>query len=324
MVGIVILDYNNASDTINCIESVVKYTPKGAYKLVVVENGSNDGTVNAISQYVKQYEDYMIGDDNSTYPINLPFITLFNSRTNDGYARGNNKGLMLLDKDEDITHVMILNNDILFIEDIVSPLLLRNNSLPNCGIVSSMLLKKDQKEIDVNCARLDYLKRQFFFQYLFMFKDFFGILSKYEQRQGLLTTNPELANKDFIQVEMPSGSCMMIRKALFREIGYFDPHTFLYFEENILFRKLHALGLKNYVIPSVKCVHLGAATTSKQETSYFLNMCHMESNAYYLRKYCNAPIWAIYVRLMSKLTLLKIHIQSKFFVREKPKDNSAL
>lgn len=312
MVGIVILDYNNATDTINCIESVVRYSPKGQYKLFIVENGSKQETIDEISDFVKGYDDCLIGEDDFNYPANLPYITLLNSKTNDGYARGNNKALNVLDKDDDITHILILNNDILFIEDILTPLIEGTKVLSNCGIVSAMLLKKDRKNIDVNCARLDYIKRQFFFQYLFMFKDFFGILSKYELRQRLLLSNPKLANEPIIEVQMPSGSCMMMKKDLFRKVGYFDPNTFLYFEENILYRKMKALGLKNYVIPSVRCIHLGAATTTKQETSSFLNKCHMESNAYYLKVYCNAPIMALYVKLMSKMTLLKISIQAKY------------
>lgn len=311
MVGIVILDYNNAADTINCVESVVQYTPKGLYKLFIVENGSNEDTVKTISQYVKKYDDHLIGNDNYSFPETLPSITLLNSKTNDGYARGNNKALRIIDKDDEITHILILNNDILFIEDIVTPLIEQTGILRSCGIVSAMLLKKDRKTIDVNCARLDYLKRQFFFQYLFAFKDFWGILSKYELRQRLLIANPDLADKEAIKVEMPSGSCMLINKELFRKVGYFDPNTFLYFEENILYRKMKALGLQNYVVPSVRCIHLGAATTTKQESSYFLNKCHMESNAYYLRQYCQAPLLSLYVKTMAKLTLYKIYLQSK-------------
>lgn len=50
---------------------------------------------------------------------------------------------------------MILNNDILFVEDIIPGLSGLLSSLPNCGIVSPLLYKKGMKEFDLNCARLD-------------------------------------------------------------------------------------------------------------------------------------------------------------------------
>ena len=311
MTGIVILDYNNAQDTINCIESVVKHTPREIYKLFVVENGSRQDTIDEVRRYVQQTFslDSLVLEDGDN-PDVLPFVTLLISNNNDGFAEGNNKALRILDHDDDIDHIMILNNDILFVEDIVNPLVQYCDTLPNCGIVSATLLKNDGQNIDVNCARLDYKKMQFFWEYLFSFKDLFGILSHYTTKQRLLISHPELAQKEYFEIEMPSGSCMLLKKDVFREIGYFDNRTFLYFEENILFRKMQRRGLKNYLIPSVKCIHLGAATTGKQSTTYFTQKCHMESNAYYLKEYCNAPLLAAYVRIMAKLTLLKIRLQN--------------
>lgn len=310
MVGIVILDYNNAKDTINCIESVVRYTPVGTYKLFIVENGSKQETIGKISNYVNRYDDYIIGDDDFCYPANLPFITLVNSKSNDGYARGNNKALNVLDKDDEIEHVMILNNDILFVEDTVSQLLNIYNSLPDCGIVSSLLLKKDQKSIDYCCARLDYDKMQFFWEYLFSFKDVFGLISRHENRRRLLYSYPELKEKDSFEIELPSGSCMLIKKDVFRKIGYFDEGTFLYFEENILYRKIKELGLKNYLCPKIKCIHLGAST-SKKIPSLFIMRCQKESTVYYLEKYRKAPMLASWIKIMWHLTALKLVIQNK-------------
>ena len=313
MTGIVILDYNNAKDTINCIESVVKHTPREAYKLIVVENGSRQETTDVVERYVREtFADECLVISDGDKPGALPFVTLLISKTNDGFAEGNNKALRIVDHDEDIDHIMILNNDILFVEDIVTPLVRYCDVLPSCGIVSATLLKRDGKSIDVNCARLDYKKMQFFWEYLFSFKDLFGVLSRYTKRQRMLISHPELAEKEYFDIEMPSGSCMLLKKSVFRDIGYFDNHTFLYFEENILFRKMQRKGLKNYLVPSVKCIHLGAATTGKQSTTYFTQKCHMESNAYYLKEYCNAPLLAAYVRVMSKLTLLKIRLQNLF------------
>lgn len=310
MVGIVILDYNNAQDTINCIESVVSHTKNEDYKFVVVENGSKKTTEDEIRTFVEEHFDsaQVIGDEGSPV-VKLPRMTLLLSKTNDGYARGNNKALRLLDKDDEIDAILILNNDILFTEDIVTPLYGYLRRLPACGIISPLLTKKNGIDIDYNCARKDYKKMQFFWEYLFSFKDFFGVISRYEYEKCYLLNNPNLVDSEYFQMELPSGSCMMIDKTLFRNIGYFDEGTFLYFEENILYRKLLAKNKKNYLIPRLHCIHLGASTSRKSSTMFTMN-CQMKSTSYYLRKYRNAPFLAAFVDVMSYVTKLKIRIQS--------------
>lgn len=307
MVGIIILDYDNASDTINCIKSVEKYTPKGMYKIIVVENGSNDSTLSQISTFIKE-EGGQVYQEKEPIPTSLPAISLYISKTNDGYAEGNNKALRLFEKDESIDKILILNNDILFVENIISSLERIMMQIPDCGIISPLLVKKDGVSIDYNCARHDYKKMQFFWEYFFSFKDFFGIISKYEYHKKYLLNNPSLISKDYFEIELPSGSCMMIDKQLFKSIGYFDNHTFLYFEENILYRKLLSIGRKNYLVPSIRCIHLGAST-SKKSSSMFTMRCQMKSTSYYLRQYRKAPIMARYVDIMSYLTIFKIWIQ---------------
>ena len=311
MVGIVILDYNNASDTINCIDTVVHFTPKENCKIIVVENGSNEDTVYRMKSYIQtRFDAYQIltDADSSIYP--MPFITLLDSKTNDGYAQGNNKALHLYEKDDEVDTVLILNNDILFVEDIITPLQSYLQKLPNCGVVSPLLLKKDGESIDYNCARHDYEKMQFFWEYLFSFKDFFGIISRYEYKKKLLLCKPDLINNDYFEIELPSGSCMLIDKRLFKEINYFDNNTFLYFEENILYRKLLNVNKKNYLIPHLRCIHLGASTSRKSSSMFTMN-CQMNSTAYYLKKYRNAPIVAQYVGVMSFFTRLKIWLKDK-------------
>lgn len=310
MVGIVILDYNNASDTINCIDSVVSHTKGDNYKFVVVENGSKKTTEDEMRNFVeRRFADaQVIGEEYSSVKT-LPCMTLLLSKTNDGYARGNNKALRLLDKDEEIDAILILNNDILFIEDIINPLYEYLRKLPDCGIVSPLLVTRDGVTIDHSCARKDSTKSQFFYDALFTYKDIAGIISRCWYRRCYLQNNPGLLKEEYFNIELPSGSCMMIDKGLFRQIGYFDEGTFLYFEENILYRKLLAVNKVNYLITGVRCIHLGAAT-SKKVASLFTVGCQMKSTSYYLRKYRKAPLLAKFVDVMSHVTKLKIRIQS--------------
>lgn len=53
-VGVIILNYNNIDDTINCIESVVENSDTDGLKFVVVDNGSSIHVVEAVRNYLKK------------------------------------------------------------------------------------------------------------------------------------------------------------------------------------------------------------------------------------------------------------------------------
>lgn len=43
--SIVLLSYNTRELTQNCIESIRRYTPRGSYEIIVIDNASHDGSV---------------------------------------------------------------------------------------------------------------------------------------------------------------------------------------------------------------------------------------------------------------------------------------
>lgn len=311
MVGIVILNYNNASDTINCIQSVEKYNTF-PIKYAIVDNGSTDNSVSQLTEELKILfkEKFAIHSNNHKAAI-LPYCTLTETGENLGYARGNNVGLQLFENDTEIDTLMVLNNDILFIEDIIPSLYQFLTTHHDCAIVSPLLYKKDQQTIDYNCARLNCSNKKIWFNYIFQRHNVWGVLSKDVERQKILLHHPEFLNYDSFEIELPSGSCMLIKKELFKQIDYFDPHTFLYYEENILFKKIERLGLKNYLIPKLHCVHLGASTMKKTKFSEFQIRQRSSSAFHYARLYSGIPrvtiplLWCFY-----KLTTLRIYISS--------------
>lgn len=315
--GVIILNYNNSHDTINCIESLIKYTNKNSIKIIVVDNGSTDNSVNDInrflcSKYKSEYQKINYGEEiNKVNKIDLSFITFVISKKNEGYAIGNNKGLEISIKDESINNILILNNDILFTSSILDDLLLFHYSQKNVGISCPLLLKKNMKDIDYTCARKDYKFMQMFFQYLFLFIDIFHILSYFNNKQSIIRQDLSLLEtKRPIEIEMPSGSCMLISKKLLMDIGLFDKNTFLYFEENILYQKIKKLGYKNYILPYLSCIHLGAST-SKTIPSIFTMKCHINSNLYYIKKYKKNKFLYYFIKVMAPLVILKIKIMRK-------------
>lgn len=289
------MNYNNSSDTINCIKSVLRYNTYPV-KFIVVDNGSpNPDVIDELDSFLKETfrDNYLRVDELPPMPSQkLPMATFLVSRNNDGYAIGNNKGLKLAYADSSIDKVLILNNDILFIEDFLPKLSDKLKTLPDAAIVSPLLLKRDEKEIDYNCARLSVGIIEMIYQNIcYIFKKSTNI----DLNRCILYKNPALLKEQSIQIDLPSGSCMLFSKKMFQRIGSFDPGTFLYYEEDILYQKIKKEGLINYICPQLRCVHLGAASTKKVKFSYASFLKSRESQQYYVHKFMKPNFLALFI-----------------------------
>lgn len=310
--AIIILNYNNYEDTINCIKSV-EYYNTSPIKYLVVDNGSTkEGIVDTIDKFLqKTFKDEYAKFTDTKAPVShLPKVSFIISKTNDGYACGNNKGLNFAYADDDIDKILILNSDILFVEDIIPKLNADLDTLNMVGIVSPVLYKKGLKEIDYTCSRKALTLLQRFLTYAFLFKDIFGILTRIKNANNLLYGKTLPCENNIIEIELPSGSCMLLNKQLFHDIGFFDENTFLYCEEDILFEKLKQINKKIYLDTSLKCIHLGATTTKSQVTSRFIFNCSIKSNQYLLKNYIHANwLYLMAMRFFYFLLWVKLNIR---------------
>lgn len=313
--AIIILNYNNSEDTIKCIESVEKYNSADV-KYIVVDNGSTrQSVVSEISEYIKNnFSDSVILNEGDPIPQCLPHVSFYVSSVNDGYAKGNNKGLSIVYSDDTIDNVLILNNDILFVADIIPVLNKQLVSLPNCGIVSPVLYRRNLQDYDYNCARMSPSICEMILNNFFLEMDFFHILSKMKSKR-LLLKNLNCKDECPQRIDLPSGSCMLVSKDVIKKMKGFDENTFLYYEENILYEKLKAENLYSYIDLKTKCIHLGASTT-KKETKSIMYKYSLDSMSYYFRTYKKATIIQSCLfgvsMIMQRMKLIFLEVREKF------------
>lgn len=91
--GIVILNYENYDETINCVESIESHNILYKY-IVIVDNGSKNQSVSIL---------------NSTF--DKKNIIVLSSEKNLGFAQGNNIGIRYLREMRQIDFVLLLNSD---------------------------------------------------------------------------------------------------------------------------------------------------------------------------------------------------------------------
>ena len=97
-----------------------------------------------------------------------------------------------------------------------------------------------------------------------------------------------------------------------RKVGFFDENTFLYYEEDILFTKLHKLGYLSCVLNNEFYIH-NHPIIKKKKTNIFILKETYKSLYYYLCKYRNINlIHKIRFHLLSKITIFEFLILNLF------------
>lgn len=300
MIGIVILNYNNIQNTIDCINSLYRYSDSTTFALCLVDNNSSEQVKQAVRQYLHNKSDFFELTDINRRPEKLPSVTYLLNNKNGGYAKGNNIGLNYLKTYPEIEYYLILNNDILFTMDILTPLKQYMDQHQQVGVVSPLLYDK-YGNIDYECARYEKKKRDFILR-TFSFV-------KLKDKNKILKVHPEYLNTEEVNIELPSGSCMMFQRNVFETINFFDPNTFLYYEEDIIWKKLKKIGRNSILLPKLSCIHLGACSTSKSFSS-IISESYKQSMLYYLKNYSGfSPVFV-------KLIEMKLSFKIKYRITQ--------
>ena len=118
---IIIIVHNGAEYLGDCFSSLSKITyPKGNFKILVIDNGSNDSSVDHIKK-------------------NWTEITLIENRENLGFAQANNIGMQYGIKNN-FDHVYLLNQDTVVEPNFLEEAVKLAESNPKIGAVQSKLL----------------------------------------------------------------------------------------------------------------------------------------------------------------------------------------
>jgi hypothetical protein len=159
LLGVVIVNYRGAADTIECLESLLRSALP--MKIVVVENGSGDDSADRLRAWAAGTLDAVPESTDmaafSTPPVAKPVplaelpgravgeggvvapLTLIISDTNRGFAGGNNLGLRHLLRDSQLKHFWLLNNDTVVAPDAAMGLISRMMATPRVGMCGTVV-----------------------------------------------------------------------------------------------------------------------------------------------------------------------------------------
>ena len=94
-----------------------------------------------------------------------------------------------------------------------------------------------------------------------------------------------------------SGSCVLVRRDVFDELGGFDEGYFMYFEDVDLGYRIGLSGLRNIYAPQVAITHIGAHST-QGESAAMIEAHHASARRFLSKKYGSAWMWPIRASLI--------------------------
>ncbi|MDR2539635.1 MAG: glycosyltransferase family 2 protein [Chlamydiales bacterium] len=226
---IIIVNWNGKQDTLTCLTSLHSLDYSN-YQIVVVDNGSTDGSISAIK-------------------LQFPHHLLIENQTNLGFTGGNNIGIRYaLDHKADF--ILLLNNDTKVSSDLLKHFILGFQEFPQAGILGAKIcLMQNESKLDHFGGTWNPKKGIF---------DLIG-----------LHALDENWNEAFC-IDYVCGAAMMIKKEVFEQIGLLESRFFLIWEESDFCMRAKHKGFQIISYPSAKIWHkVSASFKGKTHNIYF-------------------------------------------------------
>jgi hypothetical protein len=246
-VSIIIVSYNVKDYLLGCIASIRQYATAISHEIIVVDNGSQDGSVMALEGL-------------------QPGITVVANRENAGFAGAVNAGFSLSSGD----YILLLNPDTLLKDRSIDCVLEFMRSTPSAGIATCRVVDADgspQKivqsfpAVSRNIARALFIDR----------------LSPENRRRYYYRDSP-------VRVDFVSGAFMLIRRSALPPGPLLNPDYFMYAEEKDLSLRLRKAGRRTWFVPQGEIVHFGGRSTALTPLPMFLELQKSQAK-FYLNHY---------------------------------------
>ena len=235
-VSIIIVNWNTAQITCDCLGSVYQQTKDISFEVIVVDNASSDNSVEMIK-------------------AQFPQVILIENERNRGFAAANNQGMAIAKG----RYVLVLNSDTVVLDNAITKTVDFTDSHPQAAVVGCRVLNPD-KTLQPTCFMFpSVLNMTLWVTYLFKLfprSRFFG-------RERMIWWNRD----DQQEVDVVTGCFMLARQEAISSVGTMDEQFFMYYEETDWCYRFKKAGWKVMFTPCGEIIHLGGASSTRVKIS---------------------------------------------------------
>jgi len=260
--SIVIVNWKTKELTAAAIASVFAQTKALLFEVILIDNNSGDGSVEALR-------------------AQFPQITIIANEHNLGFGRANNQGM----RQAKGQYVMLLNSDTVVLDHALEKMVAYLDEHPEVMMVGPKVLNADGT-FQHACRRMLPTPASSFY-HLFGLVKIFRRSARVNAYKGYNrepnTTEP---------VEALSGAAMMFRRQVFEITGGFDERFFMYGEDLDLCKQVFDRGWKTMFLHTAEIIHYGGASSNKRRTQSIVNF-YDAMWLYYHKHWGSVHMWII-------------------------------
>ncbi|MEW6719167.1 MAG: glycosyltransferase family 2 protein, partial [Thermodesulfobacteriota bacterium] len=224
-VSIVIVSWNTKELLLDCIASVYRTAEKARFEIIVSDNGSRDGSLEAVAE-------------------KYPEVRRIENSANLGFARANNIAIERMQG----RYALLLNTDTVLKPGAPDRLFDFMESRPDAGMCGPQLLNTDGSR-QTSFGTFPTIATEFLGRTVARFL----FATPGARPGGSAAPVPDgPAEADFI-----IGACMMVRRSAMEAVGAFDPDYFFFYEEIDWCWRMRQAGWRIWFVPEAEVVHFG-------------------------------------------------------------------
>ena len=252
---------------------------------VILNHNDNENTLRLVAQFVdNDHIDAIVVIDNSgntglagSEIVLLNPKVIFLKCSNDGYAHGNNMAIQKIKEKYGLPDTIIISNpDVEISDESIYKCIEFLGDNPDYAVVTPRMMKTDGSFHPLAGWKERTFKSDLAYSSGIMSR----IIGMYHEAYS-----PEYWSTQFSDVDCVTGSFFLVRGDLFEKVGFFDEHTFLFYEEDILGFKIKRLGYREAVLNYCTFIHHEGVSAGRR-VNYLRKYCIMQrSRLYFHRKY---------------------------------------
>lgn len=249
--SIIIVNWNVRDLLRRCLHSILANVPGGQLEIIVVDNGSTDGSAEMVR-------------------TEFPLVRLIANPDNRGFPAANNQGLEVARG----RYVLLLNPDTEVVGDALATMAAFADAHPDVGILGPQLLNPD--------GSVQSSRRRFPTLLTALFESTW--LQPYAPRRLLEHYYVLDCPDDEVQdVDWVTGAALMARREAVKQVGPLDEGFFMYSEELDWCRRFREAGWRVVYLPTARIVHYVGKSSEQVLPARHIHF--QTSKVRYFRKY---------------------------------------
>lgn len=272
MISYILVNYNTKKITYQTIQSIINTQSQCYYEIILVDNGSTDGS--------KEFFENLIGTlENFKY--------IYNNK-NLGFSKANNIGFNYSKGN----YIYILNSDtILNTENINIIVKEKFKKYNNIGLLATKVNYSDgtpqpnvQAFSNLYTIVFRLLKIGQFIRNKKLLLKLFKLLPYKLSIVEIYLKNFNKINKDDF-IDWASGCSLIFRREIYEKLGGFDENFFMYTEDEEICYRIHQFGYKILYTPDIAIAHFAGKSNINKEINEFILKEQIKSEFFYYKKH---------------------------------------